>query len=213
MGERREFTRLGDTAGPPAGAIRVAQPANAKGNTMLRTIVIYGLISGAIAAAAIVITILIPGANAQHSSVWLGYLIMLVALSAILVGVKQYRDQSLGGVIGFWRAFGVGLGIAVVASLAYAAVWEVYLALTHYSFMDQYIAATLSAKRAAGVSGAEYQKAVADMETLRRQYASPLFRVPMTFIEMFPVGLLVALVSAALLRNPRFLSARARAAA
>jgi len=145
--------------------------------------------------------------------VWLGDLIMLVALSAILVGVKQYRDDRLGGVIGFWQAFGMGLGIAVVASIAYAAAWEAYLAITHYAFMDQYTASILAQKRAAGVSGAEYQKAVAEMETLRRQYASPLFRVPITFIEIFPVGLLIALVSAALLRNPRFLSARARATA
>ena len=45
---------------------------------------------------------------------------------------------------------------------------------------------------------------------MRTQYANPLFRLPMTFIEIFPVGLLVALVSAALLRNPSFLPARSR---
>jgi hypothetical protein len=30
----------------------------------------------------------------------------------------------------------------------------------------------------------------------------------MTFVEIFPVGVLVSLVSVALLRNPRFLPAR-----
>jgi hypothetical protein len=58
------------------------------------------------------------------------------------------------------------------------------------------------------VTGAAYQKAVAEMDAMRRQYANPLFRMPMTFIEIFPVGLLMAFVSAALLRNPRFLPAR-----
>ena len=180
---------------------------------MTRTIFIYGLISGAVVALAITATIVFSGGRPPHSSVWLGYLIMLVAMSAILVGVKQYRDDALGGVIGFWRALGVGLGIAAVAGLAYVAVWEAYLAVTHYNFADDYIRATLEAKRAAGVSGAAYQKAVAEMETFRQQYANPLFRWPMTFIEIFPVGVLIALVSAALLRNPRFLSARAKAAA
>ena len=44
---------------------------------------------------------------------------------------------------------------------------------------------------------------------MRANYANPLFRIPMMFIEIFPVGLLVALVSAALLRNPRLLPASA----
>jgi hypothetical protein len=179
---------------------------------MTRTMSIYGLIAGALAALGIIGTILLPAGNPLHENLWVGYLIMLVALSAILVGVKHYRDDVQGGVIGFGKAFLVGLGIAAVAGLAYAMVWEVYLALTHYSFTEAFINETLAAKRAAGVSGAKYQKAVAEMEAFRTQYASPLFRVPMTFIEIFPVGLLVALVSAALLRNPGFLPARARAA-
>lgn len=174
---------------------------------MLRIILINGLISGVVIIAGILGTILIGGG---HSSLWLGYLIMLVALSSILVGVKQYRDRDLGGVIGFGKALLMGLGIAVTASIAYVLVWEIYLAVTHYAFIDQYTASILAAKRAAGVTGAEYQKAVAEMDTLRRQYADPLFRLPMTFVEIFPVGVLVALVSAALVRNPRFLPARSR---
>jgi hypothetical protein len=174
---------------------------------MLRIILTNGIISGVIIIAGILGTILIGGG---HSSVWLGYLIMLVALSSILVGVKQYRDRELGGVIGFARALLMGLGIAVTASLAYVLVWEVYLAVTHYSFIDHYTTSILASKRAAGITGAEYQKAVEEMETLRRQYADPLFRLPMTFVEIFPVGVLIALVSAALVRNPRFLPARSR---
>jgi polyferredoxin len=179
---------------------------------MTRIILTYGLISGLVVILGILGTIVASGGDAPHSSVWLGYLIMLVALSSILVGVKQHRDRTLGGVIRFRTALAIGLGIAVVASLAYVAVWEVYLAATHYSFMDQYAAAMLSAKRAAGVTGAAYAKAVADAETMRRQYANPLYRLPETFLEIFPVGLLIALASAALLRNPRFLPAKTRVA-
>ena len=174
---------------------------------MLRTILTYGLISGVIVVVGMIGSIMMPGH--QHS-VWLGYLIMLVALSAILVGVKQYRDQALGGVIKFRTALLAGLGIATVASVAYVLAWEVYEAMTHYAFMGEYIDQTLQAKRAAGVTGAAYAKAVAQMETLRVQYANPLYRMPMTFVEIFPVGLVIALVSAVLLRNPKFLPARSR---
>ena len=179
---------------------------------MARLILTYGLISGTVIILGMIATIVFNG-GAPHSNVWLGYLIMLVALSAILVGIKQYRDRARGGVIRFWPAFLVGLGIAAVAGVAYVVIWEIYLAMTDYSFMDQYVIATLEAKRAAGVSGPAYDKAAAELEGMRTAYANPLFRVPMTLAEIMPVGILVALVSAALLRNPRFLPAKGRAAA
>ncbi|MFL5294977.1 MAG: DUF4199 domain-containing protein [Phenylobacterium sp.] len=173
---------------------------------MIRIILIYGLISGAVIILCSLGVILTSGGH----SLLLGYLIMLVGLSSILVGVKQHRDQALGGVIGFWPAFGLGLGIAAAAGVAYVAIWEVYLAATHYTFMDKYVDAMLAARRAAGVTGAAYAKAVAEGEAMRRQYANPALRMLMTFAEIFPVGLLVALASAALIRNPKFLPARSR---
>ena len=46
------------------------------------------------------------------------------------------------------------------------------------------------------------------MQRFKTQYAHPLFRMPMTFTEIFPVGVLVSLISAGLLRKPSFLPAR-----
>lgn len=172
---------------------------------MTRTVLTYGLISGVVAILGLLASMEVAG-----HSLWLGYLIMLVALSAILAGVKQHRDQALGGVIRFWPALGLGLAIAAVATLAYVAVWEIYLVLTHYRFMDEYTGQMLAAKRAAGVGGAAYAKAAAEAETMKQQYANPLYRYVMTAAEIFPVGLLIALAAAALLRNPRFLPARSR---
>lgn len=176
---------------------------------MARLILTYGLISGLVIIAGIIVTLPLADSPGHAGGVWLGYLIMLVALSSIFMGVRQHRDQALDGVIRFWPAFGIGLTIAALASVVYVIVWEGYLALTHYSFMDEYVEQALAAKRAAGVTGAAYAKAVAEMQAMKTAYADPLQRLPMTFMEIFPVGLLVALVSAALLRNPKVLPSRA----
>jgi hypothetical protein len=176
---------------------------------MTRIMLTYGLISGLV----IILASLVVMVTLGDGNLFTGYLIMLVGLTSILMGVKQHRDQALGGVIKFWPALMVGLGIAVVASLVYVMVWEIYLAATHYSFMDKYVAAMLRAKQAAGVTGAAYAKAVAEGEAMRAQYANPLYRLPETFLEIFPVGFLIALVSAGLLRNPKILPARSRAVA
>jgi hypothetical protein len=171
---------------------------------MQRTILTYGLISGVIIILGMITTIVLSA----HHNLWLGYLIMVVGLTSILLAIKQHRDKVLGGVIKFWPAFLVGLGVAVVAGTAYVLIWEVYLAITHYRFMDEYTASYLAGLKAKGAPAAEYAKKAAEMATMKQNYANPLYRMPMTFSEIFPVGLLVALVSAALLRNPKFLPAR-----
>ena len=129
-------------------------------------------------------------------------------MSFIFVGVKRYRDIERGGVIRFFPALGLALLIALIATIAYTLIWEMYLAATHYRFMDDYIAAMIRDSRAQGASAAEIARQVAEMDEMRASYANPLFRIPMTFLEIFPVGFLIALISAALLRNPRLLPAR-----
>jgi len=67
----------------------------------------------------------------------------------------------------------------------------------------------VTSKKAAGVTGPALDAFVAEMEKLKTDYANPLFRMPMTFLEIFPVGLVVAIISAAILRNSRVLPAHA----
>jgi len=177
-------------------------------NPILRYSATYGLLSGLVVCA-----VLITGFTfADHlhfaDQLWFGYLVMLVILTFIFVGVKRYRDVERGGIIKFLPALGLGLAIAAAAGVAYALLWEVYLAATNYSFMDQYIAGIISHARAAGLSGDKLARKMAELETMRAQYANPLFRIPMTFLEIFPVGLTVALLSAVTLRFPKFLPAR-----
>jgi hypothetical protein len=133
---------------------------------------------------------------------------MLIALSFIFVGVKRYRDRALGGVIKFLPAFLIGLGISMVAGIIYVFAWEISLALTHYTFMNDYVDAAIAGERAKGVHGPELDAFIAQMAQMKAMYANPLFRLPMTFIEIFPVGLVISIVAALLFRNSRFLPAR-----
>lgn len=176
---------------------------------MLRYMLIYGALSGAIVIGSAVLGSSLAGTEHVAGLEWLGYLIMLLALTLVFVGIKQYRDRVLGGVIRFGTGVLLGLGMSVVAGIIYVAVWEVYLATTDHAFIEAYTTGLIEARRAEGLSGPELQALIAEMETLQAQYANPLFRLPMTFLEIFPVGLLVTLVSAAILRNSRVLPARA----
>lgn len=174
---------------------------------MLRTILTYGLVGGLIAGGLLSIVVLnFEGATGNYG--WaIGYLIMLIGLSTIFVAIKRQRDLVQGGVIRFWPAFGLGLGISLVASILYALCWDVALHIVGIdAFIDKFGGAMT-----AGKSGAELAKAQADVESFRTSYHNALIRLPMTFGEIFLVGGLVSLVSAALLCNSRFLPARGEA--
>ncbi len=171
---------------------------------MKRIIWLYGSISGAVIIGSMIVTMNLAG---LADSEWMGYLTMIVALSVIFLGVKRYRDQELGGVIRFGTAFRLGLGIAAVASLAYVILWEVYLSVTDYAFIHDYTQSILAAREGEGLSGTAFQVELDSMSELEAQYANPLFRLPMTFLEIFPVGLVVALGAAAVLRNSKVLPA------
>lgn len=169
----------------------------------------YGALSGIVIVAVLISGIAFPDQLGFLQSVWLGYLVMLVALTFVFVGVKRYRDVDRGGVIKFLPALAVGLGIALVASLVYVIAWEAYDSATHHVFIDHYVAGLIRGYRESGMTGDKLASHIAELEKLRVQYRDPLFRIPMTFTEIFPVGLVMAIVSAALLRNPRILPARA----
>ena len=175
---------------------------------MLKKILFYGLIAGLVAGGALSFIVLgFADSEASHSMV-VGYLTMLIAFTAVFVGIKRYRDVDLGGVVRFWPAFGMGVAMSVVAGILYVAAWETSLAVTGTDFAGGYANTLIEQQKANGVSGDELATYVAEMEKFKTQYANPLFRLPMTFVEIFPVGVLVSLVSAGLLRNRRFLAVR-----
>jgi hypothetical protein len=177
--------------------------------TMLRNILVYGVIGGIIVG---IPTFTIPWQFANHipdsTAMLIGYASMLIALTTVFLGVKQQRDTVQGGVIRFLPALGMGLAISVVAGIFYVLAWELVLAVTHMDFAGDYAKLVIAQQKAKGVSGAALARTVAQMEEFKRSYASPFYRMPMTFTEIFPVGVLVSLVSAGLLRNSRFLPAR-----
>ncbi len=174
---------------------------------MLRKILRYGVIGGLIVGAVLfTLTVSTAGQPPLEYGMVVGYLTMLVALSTIFVGIKRYRDQDLGGVIRFWPAFAMGLAISFIASVFYVIAWEASIAVTGVNFGETYATFLIEQEKAKGLNGAALDRFIQELEVFKIQYANPLFRIPMTFTEILPVGVLVSLISAALLRNSRFMA-------
>ena len=176
---------------------------------MFRDILKYGLIGGLIVGGIDFAMFTLAGdqPHFEHGML-IGYSVMLVALSTVFIGIKRHRDLELGGVIRFWPAFGMGVAISFIAGVFYVLSWEASQAVTGGDFASAYANFVLEQARANGDSAAEIAKMSAELAQFKVQYANPVWRLPMIFTEIFPVGVLVSLVSAALLRNSRLLPAR-----
>jgi hypothetical protein len=176
---------------------------------MLPAILKYGLIAGVVVGAALLgVSLAYGGQPPPDWGMAAGFASMLVALSAVFFGIRQHRDRAGGGVIRFWPAFGMGLGISLVASLVYVLAWELSMALVGTDMAAVFAEQMIVRAEANGLSGEALEAAARQAREFEAMYRNPLLRMPMTFVEIFPVGVLVSLVSALLLRNPRVLAAR-----
>ena len=163
---------------------------------MTKLILTFGIPAGLF-----IILGIIAGIEFGASQEWLGYLIMFIVFSTIYVAIRRHRDQDLGGVISFSKAVLIGLGISSVAGVVYVAVWEFYSSFDNYQYIDSYVTSMIEKIRASGKSPDEIAQSIADLEAMGERYRNPLFRLPMTFLEVFPPGVLVSLGSALALRN------------
>ena len=176
--------------------------------TMRKIILTYGGITGLVIILSMTLGIYAAraGADSFFASEALGYSIMIIGFSMIFVATKKYRDQELGGIIKFVTAFKIGLGISLIAGIVYVIVWEINLYLTDYAFIHEWTASQIEKARSAGITGQELDTIIENMNQMEERYGKLLFRLPMTFVEIFPVGLLVTLISSTLFKNPKFLA-------
>jgi hypothetical protein len=168
---------------------------------MKKTILKFGLISGLISAGLMAATMpWVDNLNGNLGYV-VGYTAIVLSFLLVYFGIRSYRENVGHGQISFGRAFSVGILITLISCAFYVATWEIIYFNFLPNFMDHYIAHEVAKMQAAGASAAKIQAQVQQMNGVKAMYQNPLFNVAMTFIEPFPVGLVMTLISAAILRK------------
>jgi hypothetical protein len=177
-------------------------------NGMKKIVITFGLIGGVLVSVLMGFSMSLwqEELNFEMGEV-MGYLSMIISLSSIFFGIKSYRDNHLAGAISFGRGFLVGLYITLVASAMYAVGWEIYYNTKASDFMEKYTAHTLEKAKADGATDAEIEKKRSEMASMTEWYKNPVIRFAWSIVEIFPVGLLITLLSAGLLRKREILPA------
>ena len=169
---------------------------------MKKNVIVCGLISGVILAILMAVNVQMCYSNEDfESSMVLGYASMILAFSLIFVGIKNYRDKFNNGFITFGQAFKIGLYITFVASTMYVIAWLIDYYLFIPDFMDKYETHVLKEARESGASALELKEKAVEMVSFKEMYKNPLMVILFTYSEVIPVGLVVSIISALILRK------------
>jgi hypothetical protein len=166
-----------------------------------KTILTFGLISGAVSSVMMIATVPFADRIGFSHSYVLGYTTIVLSLLLTFFGVRSYRDNVGNGQITFGRAFLVGIAITLISCIFYVGTWEVIYYNFMPDFMDKYGAHIIQKMQASGATAAAIQAKSEEISKLKVQLKNPFFNAAMTFIEPFPVGLVITLFSAAILRK------------
>jgi hypothetical protein len=173
---------------------------------MKKIILTFGLISGLIMSVLMGGSLLLASKIGSNHSLVLGYTIMVASFLLIYFGIRSYRDNTLAGQISFGRAFACGILIALISSVCYVIMWEILYFNFIPHFMDGYFAAQIHKVQSAGLDAATTAARVAAIQHSQQLYQNPLVNMAYTFMEPLPVGLLITLISAVLLRRKAAIS-------
>jgi hypothetical protein len=169
---------------------------------MKKTVLTFGLISGAVLSVMMTITVAFAEKIGFDQSVIIGYTTMVLAFLLVFFGIRSYRETVGGGHISFLRALSIGLLIVAIVGVIYVVTWEIIYFNFMPDFIDKYMAHATQDLRNSGKPPAEIEQEIQKMNRLMTLYKNNiLVNFAFTFIEPLPVGVIMTIISALILRR------------
>jgi Protein of unknown function (DUF4199) len=171
---------------------------------MKKTVLTFGFISGVMISALMGGAMLFAnrfGSGHSMNGMLVGYTMMVASFLLVYFGIRSYRDNALAGQISFGRAFSCGILIALITCVCYVVMWEILYFNFMPHVMDSYFAAQMHKVQSSRLDPAATAARVAAIRRAQQNYQNPLINMAYTFMEPLPVGLVMTLVSAAVLRR------------
>ena len=167
---------------------------------MKKTVLTFGVISGVVSSLMMLGTIPFMHRIGFDRGLIVGYTAIVLSFLLVFFGIRSYREQA-GGALTFTRGFTVGILITLISCVFYVATWQLIYFKLQPGFMDTWEAYAVERVRAEGGGPEKIEATRRQMHSFKQAYDNPLTNAAYTFIEPFPVGLLITVVSAAILRR------------
>lgn len=170
---------------------------------MKKTVIIFGIIAGLISSLLMAVTLPFHDRIGFDYALITGYATMVIAFLSIFFGIRSYRENVGGGYITFLRGLAIGLLITVISGVFYVGMWEIIYHKFAPDYIDKYAQHMLDKAKASGKSQAEIDAQAKEMDDMKKLVANPLLMILFVYMEPLPVGILISLISALILRKKR----------
>lgn len=169
---------------------------------MKKNVIKFGLLSGAIVSIWMLFSMgWCHSSGTYEGNMIIGFSSMIIAFSLMFPAVKGYRDKYNGGVISFGNAFKMGLLIALIGSSMYVVSWMIDYYFFMPDFMDKFATQLINKAQHSGKSATEIAEKIKQANSMRSVYDSVFGFIMYTYLEILPVGIIVALITALILKR------------
>lgn len=170
---------------------------------MKKTVLTFGLISGVVSSVLILVTAALHDRIGFDKGMVVGYTGIVLSFLLVFFGVRSYRENVGGGQITFGRALSVGLLITLISCAFYVVTWEIVYYNLMPDYMEKYTNYMVEQLRASGASQQLIDAKMQEISGMKAWLDNPLILAAIAFVEPFPIGLIISLISAAILRKRR----------
>ena len=169
---------------------------------MKKLILVYGLLSGFLCSIWMFFSAAISMDQMMDIGMILGFATMILAFSFIFVAIIKFRNNENNGIISFGKAFQIGALISLIASTIYVITWMIEFQFFIPDFFEKYTAACIKKMQESGAPQIEIDKTLKEMQEQGVMYKNNAwYRILATYLEILPVGLLISLIAAFILKR------------
>ncbi|QKJ64025.1 DUF4199 domain-containing protein [Flavobacterium sp. M31R6] len=163
---------------------------------MVNNILRNGILGGIIAAIVMASMVFYMKANpGEEPNSIISFISMLLAFTFLILGINQQREIN-NGKITFGNAFLTGLGISFVIATIYVLVWLVIYYNFFPDFMDRYGEMVLKNAKPEDLAAK-----TTEIYQMKEWYKSPLMVILLTYMEIFPIGIVISLIAGLILKK------------
>ena len=149
-----------------------------------------GLLGGLLVSTTMIITTVFMKANpGAEPNMVLGFSSMFLSFLFVIIGIKQ-QESLKESENSFWNSFKTGLFISAIISTIYVLVWLVIYYNFYPEFMENYSNIILKSTKPE-----ELAAKTLELEQMKEDYKNPMVVVIYTYLEVFPLGVLVSLIT------------------